>query len=50
MRLGQTKIAWMAGIVRASLRENERIRCVVTDQTARGESMNFLSCKWLFYL
>jgi len=50
MRLGQTKIAWMASIVRASLRENERIRCVVTEQIARGESVNFLSCKWLGYL
>jgi len=37
MRLGQPKIAWMASIVRASLRENERIRGVVTDQIARGE-------------
>jgi hypothetical protein len=36
MRLGQTKMAWMAGIVRASLRENERILRVVTGQANTG--------------
>jgi hypothetical protein len=35
MRLGQAKIAWMAGIVRASRRENERILRVVTCQIER---------------
>jgi hypothetical protein len=40
----------IAGIGRASLRENERILHVVTEQIARGESINFLSCKWLCYL
>ena len=32
MRVGQAKIAWMAGIVRVSHRENERILRVVTCQ------------------
>lgn len=49
MRLGQTNIAWMASMVRASLRDNARIRGVVTDQIARGESLNFLSCQWFCY-